>query len=140
VKSNLRSIGNPPAIGNPQYIPISSSHPGKIGPDKMPKNYLVLPFVPDITHALEKVFKKYDIHIAYDSCGKLGDLLGNQKDKTPETERSGIYIIKCKKCDKFYIGQSKRRVGKRYDDHQGYITTCQLAKFGIADHENMTKI
>jgi hypothetical protein len=106
----------------------------KIGPDKTPKNYLVLPFVPDITHALEKVFKKYDIHIAYDSCGKLGDLLGNQKDKTPETERSGIYIIKCKKCDKFYIGQSKRRVGKRYDDHQGYITACQLAKSGIADH------
>ncbi len=106
----------------------------KIAPDKTTPNYLVLPFVPELTHELEKVFKKYDIKIAYDSCGKLGDLLGNQKDKIPEIQKSGIYIIKCKKCNKFYIGQSKRRVGKRLNDHQGYITACQLAKSGIADH------
>jgi hypothetical protein len=33
--------------------------------------------ISDSTHDLEKVFKKYDIVVA----GKLGDLLGNQKDK-----------------------------------------------------------
>jgi hypothetical protein len=106
----------------------------KIAPDKITNNYLVLPFVPDLTHELEKVFKKYDIKIAYESVGKLGDLLGNQKDKTPDLEKSGIYLIKCKKCGKDYIGQSRRRVGKKFDDHQGYITAYQLTKSGIADH------
>jgi hypothetical protein len=81
-------------------------------PDKT-KNYLVLPFVPDLTHDLEKVFKKYNIQVAYESSGKLGDLLGNCKDKTPELHKSGIYIIYCKMCQAYYIGQSKRRVGKR---------------------------
>ncbi len=61
-------------------------------------------------------------------------LLGNQKDKTPELYKSGIYIIKCKKCQAYYIGQSKRRVGKRTKDHKGYIKASQLGKSGIAEH------
>jgi hypothetical protein len=85
------------------------------------KNYLVLPFVPDLTHDLEKVFKKYDIQIAYESSGKLGDLVGNCKDKTQELHKSGIYITYYKMCQAYYIGQSKRRVGKRTKDHLGYI-------------------
>jgi hypothetical protein len=66
----------------------------------------VLTFAPDLTHDLEKVFKKYDIVVAYESSGKLGDLLGNQKDKSPVLEKSGIYRINCKKCRAFYIDQS----------------------------------
>jgi hypothetical protein len=41
-------------------------------------NYLVLPFAPDLTHDLEKVFKKYDI---YESSGKLGDFWEIKKTK-----------------------------------------------------------
>jgi hypothetical protein len=49
-------------------------------------------------------------------------------------EKSGIYRINCKKCRAFYIGQSKRRVGKRTKDHHGYIKASLLGKSGIADH------
>jgi hypothetical protein len=98
------------------------------------KKYLVLPLVPDLTYDLEKVFKKYDIQVAYESSGKLGDLLGNCKDKTPKLHKSGIYIIYCKMCQAYYMGQSKRRVGKRRKDHLGYIKASQLGKSGIADH------
>ncbi len=59
-------------------------------PVKM-NNYLVLPYVPELTHDLERVFRKFDIQIAYDSSGKLEDLLGNQKQKTSDMEKSGIY-------------------------------------------------
>jgi hypothetical protein len=41
---------------------------------------------------LERVFGKFDIQLANDSSGKLRDLLGNPKQKTPEMEKSGIYI------------------------------------------------
>jgi hypothetical protein len=66
---------------------------------------------------LEKVFKKFNIEIAYDSLGKFRDLLGNLKDKIDEMEKSGIYKILCAICRAFYIGQSKRRIGIRYEDH-----------------------
>jgi hypothetical protein len=95
----------------------------------------VLPsYVPKLTHDLERVLRKFVIQIAYDSSGKLEDLLGNQKQKTPDMEKSGIYIIKCKKCGAYYIGQSKRRIGKRLGEHEGYINACLLATSGIADH------
>jgi hypothetical protein len=85
------------------------------------KKYLVLPFIPEYSYYLEKVFKKFNIEIAYDSLGKLGDHLGNLKDKIDEMEKSGIYKIVCAICRAFYIGQSKRRVGIRYEDHLGYV-------------------
>jgi hypothetical protein len=62
-----------------------------------------------LTHDLKRVFGKFDIQKANDSSGKFGDLLENPKQKTPEMEKSGIYIIKCNLCGAYYIGQSKRR-------------------------------
>ncbi len=97
---------------------------------------MVLPYAPVLTPDLERVFSKSNIQIAHDSSGKIGDLLGNQKQKTPapDMEKSGIYIIKCKICGAYYIGQSKRRIGKRLGKHEGYIESCLPAKSGIADH------
>jgi hypothetical protein len=97
-------------------------------------NYLVLPYVPDMTHDSERVFRKFDIQIAYDSSGKLGIYLAiKNKKKTLDMEKSGIYIIKFKKCGTYYIGQYKRRIGERLQGGRMYKTFFQDWKEGYIE-------
>ena len=44
---------------------------------------------------------------------------------------SGIYEIKCKICNKAYIGQSGRPITVRHKEHERYIRTNNLASTHI---------
>ncbi|KAJ8939624.1 hypothetical protein NQ318_010643 [Aromia moschata] len=66
-----------------------------------------LPYEPKFTHGLDKIFKNININLVYNSKNKLQTLLGNPKDKINNNEKSGIYEISCKDCDKSIWGKQK---------------------------------
>jgi hypothetical protein len=55
------------------------------------------------------------------------------EEKIDEMEKSGIYKIVCAISRAFYIGQFKRRIGIRYEDHLGYVENG-LRNSAIAEH------
>jgi hypothetical protein len=55
--------------------------------------------------------------VAYTAGPSLQSLLGNPKDKVNRNEKSGIYEINCKDCNKKYIGQTKRPIITRFKEH-----------------------
>jgi GIY-YIG catalytic domain len=86
--------------------------------DEKEFKYISMPFCPPLTQKLDNQLKKHGYKIAYRNEGKLSDLLGSTKDKIlEEGEKSGIYQIKCSKCDVSYIGQTKRKMKTRIKEH-----------------------
>jgi len=76
-----------------------------------------VPFFPSITNGLQHAFKKSNLQMVYTNNNKLRFALGSTKDKISPEERSGIYEITCSHCDKKYIGQTRRALKNRYDEH-----------------------
>ncbi|KAJ8951643.1 hypothetical protein NQ318_012314, partial [Aromia moschata] len=61
-------------------------------------------------------------------------LLGNPKDKINNNEKSGIYEISCKDCDQKYIGQTKRSILTRFNEHMAHLKYGRTEKSCVAQH------
>ena len=83
---------------------------------------------------LGSVFKKSGFQIVFKSRNLLKNLLGNPKDKVPPDQSSGIYELKCKDCDSFYVGQTKRKLATRANEHKSYFEKSYSAKSSFSDH------
>lgn len=99
-------------------------------------------YYPPITDKLKNVFKKHNTTLVHSSSANLKNLLGSTKDKVPPEQRSGIYRVQCKTCDKCYIGQSSRRVEVRFKEHLANIRLNKPEKSSVAQHilENINHV
>jgi GIY-YIG catalytic domain len=91
-------------------------------------------FFPAITSKLQGVFRKHKIDLVYSNRGKLKDVLGNPKDPVEPHEKSGIYQINCDGCDAIYIGQTKRKVAVRFEEHFRSIRLKHPENSNVAAH------
>lgn len=84
---------------------------------------------------LQNVFKESNVRLAPKSNTKLKSLLNSTKDKRAELEKPGIYTATCahSSCDAVYIGQTRRSVKKRANEHLVDIRNG-VPKSGIAEH------
>ena len=78
---------------------------------------ICVPYFPNITNRLQNEMKKIGFKLVYQNDRKLSDILGNMKDKRMDLEKSGIYSISCSNCDALYIGQTRRAIKTRYNEH-----------------------
>lgn len=82
------------------------------------KGWISLPYYTPITNELSKILKKQNIKTCYTNGGNLRDLLGTEKDKENNILRkSGIYRLTCENCEKKYVGQTKRCLETRLQEH-----------------------
>jgi len=90
-------------------------------------------YAPTITNKLQNSFERCNIKMVYSGNEKLKSALGSTKDKLPFAEKSGIYEIKCSNCNYKYIGQTRRSIKKRFDEHHRSIKNKEIDK-AIAAH------
>lgn len=88
-----------------------------LGTQSEEKRRICLHFMPSITNKLEKVFNAHNMDSVYTTSSKLKQLIGSNKDRTPENMKAGIYSISCNDCDEMYIGQTKRCISVRFNEH-----------------------
>ena len=84
---------------------------------KQNKRYVVLDYHSTKTLPINKALQRYNITTAIRTNNKISHFLINCKHQPPKTEKSGVYQIKCDHCNKFYVGQSGRSLGERFDEH-----------------------
>ena len=61
-------------------------------------------------------------------------MLGNPKDKSDSTEKSGIYKIDCENCRMYYIGQTSRAARVRFEEHISKFRRRQYDSSAVAAH------
>ena len=71
-----------------------------------------------ITRPLRQKLVKFGIDLVFSSRNnQLESILGSTKDPIPTLGKPGIYKVSCVHCDKIYIGQTKRLLKTRLDEH-----------------------
>jgi hypothetical protein len=96
-----------------------------------------LPFHPNLTKILSKIFATYDIRVIESSNNyKIKNHFETTKTKIAEFERSGIYQISCKTqiCGYKYIGQSGRHIQTRFIEHLRAFKNKKHEKSAVALH------
>lgn len=103
-------------------------------PERESRRRICLPFYPKVTNKLSSIFKEFDMEIVTSSNNTLKSQLCNYKDRTNPLHLSGIYSISCADCDMIYIGQTRRRVENRLNEHISATRNGLSEKSGVACH------
>lgn len=92
------------------------------------------------TDRLTKIFKKHNINISYKPNPKLIQKITLQNPKDDKFE-NGIYSIKCSDCkpNRYYIGQTKKQLSQRYEEHKKAYKNPIIYKSNLAQHAINTK-
>ena len=79
---------------------------------------VALPYVKGLSEQLQRVFKTHDVPTFHKPFNTLRSLLVRPKDKSEKEKQCGlVYSIKCKSCEKEYIGETARSLGTRFKEH-----------------------
>jgi hypothetical protein len=98
------------------------------------KRLLILNYHPPASDRIIRIAKRNGMNACYRSRGSLADNIINLKDKRKNEDKSGIYQVNCGDCESTYIGQSTRRVDKRWQEHERALRLNQPSKSAIAEH------
>ena len=93
-----------------------------------------MPFYPSITNKLKDIFRRHNIDVVHNSSFNLKQLICNMKDKSKDFEQSGIYSVPCTDCNFNYIGQTRRSIQTRVNEHLQLAKNKKPDKSGVADH------
>ena len=87
-------------------------------PPGPPPPLVGLPYVQGLSEELQRIFKKHGVNAFFKPMNTLRQLLVKPKDKTETCDKCGVvYSILCNNCDKFYIGETARKMGKIFQEH-----------------------
>ena len=130
----------------------SSAKPKPALEDKN-KGMVVIPYVAGLSEKVSRVLKKHNISTAMKPHTTIRNILVHPKDKQEKRGTPNVvYEIPCNSCPFSYVGETKRLLGVRLDEHKneaekaGAITytrakrktsLTELNKSAITDHVAM---
>jgi hypothetical protein len=73
------------------------------------KKWITFTYHCSLIHKITNLFKSTNLNIAVQMCNTIYNQL---RDRTPQNKinSSGIYKLKCKTCNKSYVGQTGRSI------------------------------
>lgn len=86
--------------------------------NNIPKFYASFPYINGVSEVIKKILLKYNIDMVIKPGKGLKNLFNN-KDPIPKMKQKGVvYSVQCLDCQKRYVGQTKRPLGVRMDEHK----------------------
>lgn len=105
--------------------------------DNMNNKRISVHYHPALTYKLDTECKKHGISIVASSKNlKVRTMLGSTKDKIDSYDCSGVYQFSCpdRECMATYIGETRRSLNVRADEHIKSTTSNRPEKSAIAEH------
>ena len=81
-----------------------------------------LPYIQGASEQLRRTFNKYNIKTTFYTPATLRSLLSKLKDLIPKN--NVIYPLDCKDCEAVYVGETKRTLNIRTNDHISAIKSA----------------
>ncbi len=105
------------------------------------RGLVVIPYVKDVSQALEKIYRKHTISTAMTPHMSLRKLFVHPKDKRNPADTSGVvYSILCRDCNKVYVGETGRQFGVRHTEHQKEADELSNQHFTREQHKTSQSI
>ena len=77
-----------------------------------------LPYIQGPSEQLRKTFNKYNIKTTFYTPATLRSFLSKPIDPIPKEDRNNvIYQLNCKDCEAVYVGETKRSLNIRTNEH-----------------------
>ncbi len=77
-----------------------------------------LPYIQGLSEELQRIYKDHGVNVYHKPVNTLRSLLVKPKDKTHKKDKCGVvYNVPCASCEDFYIGETSRSLGKRFEEH-----------------------
>jgi hypothetical protein len=97
-----------------------------------------LPYVAGVTDRISRQLNRRGFRTIFTANQKLKDIIRSPKDKIP-LHTEGIYKIPCKDCSHIYIGQTKRLISTRREEHRKAVEKKDDEKSALAAHHKATQ-
>jgi len=83
-----------------------------------PRNkWITFTYFSPLIRKITNLFRQTDLKIAFRATNTIQQQIAA---KQTHNDTSGIYGLKCKSCDKVYVGQSGRAISVRFKEHITY--------------------
>ncbi|XP_067205235.1 uncharacterized protein [Linepithema humile] len=94
--------------------------------DEDNKRFFVLPYANIVSKKIKHITKKYKFRLAHTIPNKLNTFIKRHKDIAEKDSHNDIvYKISCNDCNVTYVGQSKRQLRTRVDEHRSSVRRGQ---------------
>ena len=85
--------------------------------------------------SLKRILQEFNVRTVMRPHQTLKQRLVHPKDAIPDMEKSGvIYCIPCAECPATYVGETKRKLGKRMDEHKRAVRMADFNVSAVAEH------
>jgi len=82
-------------------------------------HWFTVPYFPNISEKCKCFIKSPNVKLSFYSLNKLENIIRAQKDHLDNyTRKNVVYKIVCKDCDATYVGQTKRKLITRVNEHR----------------------
>ena len=93
-----------------------------------------LPYIQGLSEQLKPALNKHNIKATFYTQTTLRSLLSKPKDPIPKEDRNNaVYQLNCKDCEAVYVGETKRTLNIRAEEHITAIKTASK-KSHTAEH------
>lgn len=98
------------------------------------KAFISIPYVPKVSEKIRRVARKYNIKTAFKTQNTLRQHLCKTKPKNEEqASKNCVYSIRCQ-CDREYIGETKRPLQVRLNEHKKNLKYEETTSSKLAKH------
>ena len=101
--------------------------------ETIPTTVIRLPWIPRVGPRIRKAMRKYGVKTVFSSGRNLSDMLCNHKSDLPKNSHPGVYVLECQ-CQATYIGETKKRVHARIDEHRKDVCKGRYKNSGATEH------
>ncbi|XP_072037358.1 uncharacterized protein [Amphiura filiformis] len=92
-----------------------------------------MPYVQGVSEKVCRFLNRAGVKTYYSRSKKLRDILSHPKDPQPKDHGPCVYSIPCS-CGEQYIGQTKRPLQVRLNEHKKATENKKIEKSALAEH------
>jgi hypothetical protein len=94
-----------------------------------------LSYIKGISDSIGKALKEFGLSITYSQLFNNFEVMSyNQKDIVENNMKNGVYFIKFKTFHQLHIGETKRYLKNRVNEHKSYVKNKSVTIWPIAQH------
>ena len=99
------------------------------------EHFTTIPYIQGISDKIRRILNEAGLKVALKPCKTIGNLFSLPKDPIEAHEKSQlIYKVPCGDCDFVYIGQTKRDLKSRINEHKRAVKNQQPEKSALCEH------
>ena len=94
-----------------------------------------MPYVRGISESLRRILAPLGIRLCSKPHQTVGQLLSGAKDRILDLDKPNVvYRVPCAGCAASYVGQTRRRLAQRLEEHKKSVAAGDFNRSALAEH------